>query len=206
MKVILNTKVEALGNVGEIVNVSPGYARNYLIPNEFAVIADESNTRQMTHYKKMLAKKVSEEKATATALKSKVDGLVLEIVKKVGASGKLFGAVTNTEISKELSKQGLEIERRLISLAAPIKGLGTFDVKIKLFSDVEGLFQVKVVMDPKQAEELKAKEAELLKKAQMKKEAEENGEVQASEETVSEKKELTEEEKLKEEANRILRS
>ncbi len=201
MKVILTDRVKSLGSVGEVVNVSQGYGRNYLIPNGFAVIADDSNKKQAAHHEKMLAKKVEAEKAEAVALKGKIEGLTLELVKKVGGSGKLFGTVTNAELAKELGNKGIEIERRLITLD-PIKALGSYDVKTKLFKDVEATFKVNVVIDPKQAEELKAKQEAIAKKAEQKASASE----EESEEVVEEVKELTEEEKLKEEANRILRS
>jgi len=202
MKVIITERVKTLGNVGEIVNVSQGYARNYLIPNGFAVVADESNKKQTAHHEKMLAKAVAAEQAEATSMKSKIEGLTLELVKKVGGTGKLFGTVTNAELAKELEKQGIELERRLISLA-PIKALGSYDVKVKLFKEIEATFKVNVVIDPKQAEEIKAKQEAAAKKAEQKAEASEE---ESTEEATEEVKELTEEEKLKEEANRILRS
>jgi large subunit ribosomal protein L9 len=200
MKVILTERVNTLGSVGEVVNVSQGYARNFLIPGGLAVLADESNKKQAAHHDKMLAKKVAAEKAAAVELKGKIEGLTLELVKKVGGTGKLFGTVTNAELAKELENKGIVVERRLISLA-PIKALGSFDVKAKLFKDVEASFKVNVIIDPKQAEEIKAKQEAAAKKAEEKALA---AETETTEE-VEEVKELTEEEKLKEEANKILR-
>lgn len=207
MKVILTERVKSLGNVGEVVNVSPGYGRNYLIPNKFAVLADESNKAQAEHYQRSLAKKVDEQKNAAEELKGKVEGLSLELVKRVGAGGKLFGTVTTVELSKILGEQGLEVERRHITLSAPIKALGSYEAKAKLFKGVEATFNVNVVIDPKQADELKEKEKE---KAAAKKAAEEaKAAAEAAGETAEgteEKKELTEEERLKAEADRLLRS
>jgi large subunit ribosomal protein L9 len=155
MKVILTENVKALGNTGDIVNVSMGFARNYLIPNKFAILADASNKKQMADYEKMLAKKIAEQKAAAQDVAAKLKGLTINLVKKVGGSGALFGTVTNTELAKELEKQGIVLERRLIELVSPIKNLGTFDVKAKIFKGVEAVFKVKVEIDPVQAEELK---------------------------------------------------
>lgn len=206
MKVILTERVKTLGNVGEIVNVSQGYARNYLLPNSFAVLADDSNTKQLNHQQKVLAKKMEEQKATAVAGAKKVEGMTLEFVRRVAGSGKLFGTVSNLEISKELEAQGIEVEKRMIVVPNPIKAIGTFDATAKLFEGVEASFKVNVTLDPAQAEEMKKKQEDADKKKAAAAEAaalaKENGEEEATEEV----KELTEEEKLKEEANKILRS
>ena len=171
MKVILTDRVKSLGNIGEIVNVSQGFARNYLIPNKLAKLADEGNSKQMADYQKMLAKRVAEERAEAEAIAKKISGLTVNLVKKIGGNGRLFGTVTNTELAKELDKQGVQIERRLITIDTPIKTLGEFEIVAKLFKGVEATFKVKVEMDPKQIEEQKKKQAAAAKKA-AKKEAE----------------------------------
>ena len=159
MKVILTDNVKTLGSVGETVNVSPGYARNFLIPNDKARLADDSNSKQMEDYQKRLAKKVEEQKKAATDLASKLNGTVVALVKKVGGNGRLFGTVTSSELSSELEKMGYDVEKRLIHVVDAIKTTGTFDVKAKLFKDVEATFKVKVEMDAKQAQEMKEKQA-----------------------------------------------
>lgn len=164
MKVILTENVKSLGNVGEIVNVSPGYARNNLIPARKAILADASNKKQMADMEKMLAKKVAEQKAEAEAVAKKLNGLTITLIKKVGGNGSLFGTVTNTEIAKELAKQDIEIERRLIVIETPIKALGSYEIKAKVFKDVDATFNVKVEIDPKQAEEMKKKQEAAAKK------------------------------------------
>src|SRR5690606_5309189 len=103
MKVILTEKVPTLGNVGEIVNISAGYARNFIIPNKLGVVADEGNKNALANQQKALAKKVAEQKAEAEATKKKIAGLSLEFVKKVGANGKLFGAITTQDLVTELA-------------------------------------------------------------------------------------------------------
>ncbi|MAZ47299.1 MAG: 50S ribosomal protein L9 [Halobacteriovoraceae bacterium] len=193
MKVILTNKVKSLGNIGEIVNVSQGYARNFLIPNKMAKLADEGNSKQMADYQKMLAKKVAEEKAAAEEVAGKLKNVAISLVKKVGGNGTLFGTVTNTELSKELEKLGIHVERRLINVDTPIKTLGEYEISAKLFKGVEATFKVKVEIDPKQAEEMKKKQeaAAKAKKAKAEKAeaaAEEGAEATAetSEETTSE--------------------
>lgn len=207
MKVILTEKVASLGNVGEVVNVSAGHARNFLIPNNKAVLADGSNKAQMEHYNKMLAKKVAEEKSEAEAVAKKLNGMNIELIKKVGANGRLFGTVTTTELSKILAEKGIELEKRVLTVDNPIKAVGTYNVKAKLFSGVESEFVVKVDMDPKQAEEMKKKAEAAAKKKKAKAEAdaanaeagEENGEAK-------ENQPLTDEQKLAKEADELLRS
>lgn len=197
MKVILTEKVPALGSVGELVNVSPGYGRNFLIPRGKAVIADEGNKKQAEHHKRALAKKVQEEKDAAAALKKNVDGVVLTMVKKVGGNGNLFGTVTATEVSKALGELGHDVEKRVITFVTPIKTLGEFDVRAKLFSDVVAEFKVKVEIDPKQAEELKKKQEAAERAAAKRKEAKaaaeaagetEEGSEETSEESADEEK------------------
>ena len=181
MKVILTEKVATLGNIGEIVNVTPGHARNYLFPRKLAVLADESKQKQLENQKKRLQKKIQAEIDAANAVKGKIEGKVIELVKRVGANGKLFGAITNADLAKELATREVAVERRQIVLEAPIKGLGNFDVKVKLFTGVEATFKVKVTMDPKQVEELKAKEVEAKKRKAEEKIAKATAEKEAAE-------------------------
>lgn len=204
MKVILTEKVQSLGNIGEVVNVSQGYGRNFLIPQSKAVLADSANQKQLKHHERRLAKKVEGEKNIALEVKKKLDGLKLELIKKVGISGRLFGTVTSVELSKILAGQDIDVERRMLTIENPIKTLGAFDIKAKLFTGVEATFSVTVIMDPKQVEEIKKKEEALAKRAAAKKEASEaEGDEAKSEEP---EVELTEEQKLKAEADRLLRS
>jgi large subunit ribosomal protein L9 len=164
MKVILTEKVKALGTIGEIVNVSAGFARNYLFPNKFALLADDKNSNILKDKQKALAKKIGAERDAALAVKKKLEGMTVELIKKVGANGRLFGAVTSQEISKELEKQGVQVERRLLTVDGSIKSLGTYDVKAKLFNDVTATFKLKVAIDAAMAEQLKKEQAEAQKR------------------------------------------
>ena len=181
MKVILTDNVKKVGSVGEIVNVSTGFARNYLIPKKFAVVADERNSNLLEEKIKRLGKKINERLQFAGEIKKKLDGFKLEINKKVGGSGRIFGTVTMLEIASALEAKEIEVEKKYLTVDRPIKSLGTYDVKAKLFKDVEATFQVIVVIDPKQAEELKAKAASLAKSKKNKKKVEKEKEKVESE-------------------------
>ena len=198
MKVILTKKVPSLGNIGEVANVSQGFGRNFLFPNGLAVLADDSNKKQLENEKKRLAKKVDEARGHALLLKKQIDDISLELVRKVGPNGRLFGMVTTSELSKILEEKGVQIEKRLIAVSSPIKALGNFTANVKLFSDVEGTFKIKVTMDPEQAKLMKEKEAEAIK-AKARKKTE-----QPAEGVTEEKAPQTEEERLREEAEKII--
>lgn len=207
MKVILTENVNSLGNVGEMVNVSPGFARNYLIPRQFAVVADERNKRALEDDKKRLSKKMDETKKEALALKGKLEGLTLEFQRRVAGNGKLFGAVSSFDVSKVLEEKGIQVEKRLLTFPIAAKSVGTFEVKANLFQDVQATFKVKIEMDQNQAEEIRKKQelAEKRKKAKADKaEGEEDG-VEASADKSKVEVEQTEEERLREETNKILR-
>ncbi len=202
MKVILTEKVATLGNLGEIVNVSPGYGRNYLIPNKLAVLASDANKKELDNQKRALQKRIAEEKSAAEVIKKKIDGLKLEFVRRIGGNGKLFGSITNAELSKELADRQIEVERRQIVIANPIKSLGEFAVKVKLFAGVDASFTVTVKMDPAQIAEEKEKQATAaqrkaqraaeakLQEAQADVEAEKAQEIDAEERTEKEIKEF----------------
>ena len=96
--------------------------------------------------------------------KKKIDGLEIELVKKVGGNGKLFGTVTSSELLKELKGREIDVEKRLISIETPIKSTGTFNIKVKIFQDIVGEFQVTVKMSAQQLEELKKKSRTVSKK------------------------------------------
>lgn len=159
MKVILREHVKSLGNVGDIVSVTSGYARNFLFPRKLAFLADEGNKSIIEDYKRRLSKKINDQKEVANNLKKQLEGLSFDIVKRVGGNGKLFGAVTASDLASELKSRNIEVEKKWIHLDNPIKELGTFSIAVKIFADVEAKFSIKVLMDPKQIEENKEKQA-----------------------------------------------
>ena len=166
MKVILTERISTLGNVGEMVKVADGFARNYLFPKKLAVIADEKNKKQLENNQKRLAKKVDAEKNDAKAIAAKLNNLTLEFTKWIAGNGKLFGTISANDIANSLEKMEIKVEKRVIIIDTPIKALGQFEIKAKLFKDVEAKFKVKVILDPVQAEEIKKREeqAKLRKK------------------------------------------
>ncbi len=170
MKVILTENVKTLGNVGDIVSVSQGFGRNFLIPRKKAVAADEGNKKELEDNKRRLQRKVQEGLHQAKEAAKKIDGITLEYTKRVAANGKLFGTVSSAEIAKTLESKGVVVERRQIVARDAIKSLGTFEVVAKLFTGVEPKFSVKVVMDPNQIEEMKKRQEAALK-AKAKREA-----------------------------------
>jgi large subunit ribosomal protein L9 len=190
MKVILTENVRALGNVGEVVNVSQGFGRNFLIPGNKAVIANENNKKELEDNKRRLQGKIQAGLNVAQEAAKKVEGIELEYTKRVAANGKLFGAVSPAEIAKSLEEKGVSIERRQIISKDALKSLGTFEVVARLFTGVDAKFTVKIVMDPKQIEESKKKQ-EAAVKAKARKAAE-AAEAKAAEDAAAEAGETTE--------------
>ncbi len=145
MKVILRKDVPSLGQMGEIVNVKDGYARNYLIPRSYAYFANDGALRALEIEKKQYAKKLAKEKSSAEILAAELADKSVSIPMKVGEEGKLYGSVTPAMISQELSVLGYNIDRRLISIEEPIRSLGVFDVKVKLYHEVSANIKVWVI-------------------------------------------------------------
>lgn len=147
MKVILRESVENLGKTGDIVKVSDGYARNYLLPRNLAFIADENNVKSIEHHKKSLAKKAEREKAEAREVAKKLEGFSCTIARKVGENEKLFGSVTSSDIAETLAKGGYQVDRRSIQLHEPIKQLGVVTVPVRLAPEVVAQVKVWVVQE-----------------------------------------------------------
>jgi large subunit ribosomal protein L9 len=146
MKVVLIKELEGYGTVGTVINVKDGFARNYLIPKGIALPATESNLRHVQSILSQKQRKLQKEKEKALALAKKLEGLVLEIKHQVGEKGKLYGSVTSAEIAKALAEKGIEIDRKKIVLAKPIRDVGIYTVPIKLHPEVE--VQIKVDVQP----------------------------------------------------------
>jgi len=144
MKVVLREHVEHLGERGEIVAVAPGYARNYLFPKRLALEATSGNLKVVEHQKKFWAVKEAKEVGEAEALAAKIGALRLSVVKKAGEGGTLYGSVTNVEIAELLQAKGIEVDRRRIVIAEPIKSVGGFEVAVKLHHRVLGKVQLQV--------------------------------------------------------------
>ena len=145
VQVILREDVPSLGHAGELVNVKPGFARNYLIPQEKAILATEASKRELEHQQRVIAEKVRREVEALEAERKKIDGVEIEITAQAGEEGKLFGSVTAATIAEKLVERGLEVDRRRIDLADPIKELGEHAVVVRLHRQVTATLKVKVV-------------------------------------------------------------
>ncbi len=145
MKVILADDVRGLGHRGETVTVKPGYARNFLLPQGFAYEATAANVRRLSEDKKKYDEKMLQGKAVAEEASKKVEGLTVTIVKKAGEEGHLYGSVTPAEIADALAAKNVEVDRRRIELAEPIRRLGTHTVHVRLHRDVVATLNVEVL-------------------------------------------------------------
>ncbi|WP_333784128.1 50S ribosomal protein L9 [Thermocrinis sp.] len=146
MKVVLLKELEGYGNIGSVINVKDGFARNYLIPRGIALPATESNLKHVNSIITQKLRKLQKEKERALDLAKKLEGLILEIRHPVGEKGKLYGSVTSSEISKALSEKGFEIDKKRILVNRPIRDVGIHTVQIKLHPEVE--VQIKVDVQP----------------------------------------------------------
>ena len=147
MKVILRQDQENLGEAGAIINVKPGYARNYLIPQGFAMTASPQNMKRFENEKKQMNWRKEQEKRKAEELAKTLENVSCTITVQVGEEDKLFGSVTSQNIAESLESQGYEIDKRKIQLEEPIKSLGIYSVPIKLHTEVEAKVKVWVVKE-----------------------------------------------------------
>jgi large subunit ribosomal protein L9 len=147
MKVILRQNYSQLGNIGDVVEVKNGFARNFLIPRSIAFRATEGNLNALEQEKKQLARKEEKVIQDSEKLAAQLGSVSLTITMKVGEDDKLFGAVTSQMISESLTEKGYSIDKRIIELEEPIKTLGIFEVPVKLHSKVSAKVKVWVVRE-----------------------------------------------------------
>ena len=147
MQVILLEEVSPLGKIGDLVKVSDGYARNYLIPKKKAILATEKNLKVLEHQKRLVQHQVGKTKKDAETIAQQIEKLSCTFSKTVGESGKLFGSVTSMEIEAYLKENGFEVDRKKIQLEEPIKNIGMFTVPIKLHPEVIAHLKVWVVQE-----------------------------------------------------------
>lgn len=147
MEVILREHVDHLGNRGEIVKVTAGYARNYLLPRKLALLVTEGNKKQVERERAKFEAKESSERGAAEAVAQRMANVEVVIARKVGETEALFGSVTSTDIAEALGAQGFEVDRRKLQLHDPIKKLGEYEVPVKLHRDVTTQIKVKVVAE-----------------------------------------------------------
>jgi large subunit ribosomal protein L9 len=147
MKVILRKDHDKLGQVGTVVDVKDGYARNFLIPKGLAYAATDGSMRALEEEKKQALRRQNKEQKSAEHLAGELEKVSLTLKVKVGEDEKLFGAVTSQMIADELKARGLEIDKRIIDLEEPIKALGIYDVNVKLHQAVTGKVKIWVVRE-----------------------------------------------------------
>lgn len=145
MKIILRQDVENLGNIGEIISVKPGYARNFLIPNQMAYYATAGAVRALETEKKHYEAKMAKVRQQAEVTASQLGEMQITISMPVGEEGRLFGSVTAPMIAQELELRGFRVDKRHVMIEEPIKTLGIFDVKVKLMTDVIAPLKVWVI-------------------------------------------------------------
>ena len=144
MQVILKQDVDKLGKTGELVKVTPGYARNYLIPKQLAVAATEGNLKMIKMLQQAHAKRDMKEKASAEIVAREVSRLVLELSRKAGEGGSLFGSVTSIDIAEKLAAHKIEVDKRKILLDEPIKSIGEYTVPVRLHREVTAHIRVNI--------------------------------------------------------------
>ena len=145
MKLILKETIESLGLVGSIVNVSDGYARNYLLPQKKAVLNTPQNLKMLEREKAKLEVQIAREKGLAEEIAGKLEGVVCKITAKVSEEDRLYGSISVRDIVDSLSAQGFTVEKSMVLLAEPIKTLGTFTVPVRVYKGIKPNITVEVV-------------------------------------------------------------
>jgi large subunit ribosomal protein L9 len=147
MEIILKTDIAGLGYKNDVVAVKPGYGRNYLIPQGFAVMATGSNKKILAENIKQVAHKAEKVKMDASALAEAIGDITLDIPAKVGESGKIFGRVTTTQISEVLKEKGFDVDRKKIALDSEVKFVGEYTATLDLHKEVKHKVKFNVVAD-----------------------------------------------------------
>jgi large subunit ribosomal protein L9 len=145
MKVILKDNVENLGEIGDLVPVKPGYARNFLIPQGKAIEATVRNVKVLEHQKKLVQDRINKTIRSAESLAKRIESISVTISQKVGENDRLFGSVTTMHIADALMEEGFDVDKKKILLEEPIKQLGVYTVPVKLHPDVSANLKVWVV-------------------------------------------------------------
>ncbi len=150
MKVILKETIDTLGIVGSECKVAPGYARNYLLPQGKAIPATKQNRKLMEQARAKLELQIAKERKIAEEMSEKIKQVVCTVRAKVHEEGRLYGSVTTHDIKTAMNAQNIEVERRAILLAEPIKEIGEYKVPIRLYRDVEPEITVNVLPEEKE--------------------------------------------------------
>ncbi|MBO6728296.1 MAG: 50S ribosomal protein L9 [Maricaulis sp.] len=152
MKLVLLERVENLGQMGDVVTVRPGYARNFLLPQEKALRATEANLARFEAEREALEKRNAERAAAAATDGEKIDGESFVLIRQAGESGQLYGSVTSRDIAEMISEAGVSVSRGQVAINAPIKTLGLHEVRIRLHADVSVNVTINVARSEDEAE------------------------------------------------------
>jgi len=146
MKIILTQDVKSLGKKGDVVQVAEGYGRNFLLPKGLGMEASKANLTTLAHESARIEAQKKKELERARDLGKKLDGAEVEILAKAGEGGRLFGSVTNKEVSEQIKQQlNVEIDKRKMELKDTIKSVGTYDAEIKLHPEVQVKIKINVI-------------------------------------------------------------
>lgn len=159
MKVLLRTDVENLGRLGDLVEVRPGYGRNYLLPQGLAMLATPSNMKVFELERNKLQARAESLRGAAAVLADQIAATPVTIAMRVGDNDKLYGSVTSLLIAEALEERGVAIDRRRILLDAPIRSLGSYRVRVRLHADVVAELALSVVAEKSHGEEEEAQAA-----------------------------------------------
>lgn len=152
MEVILLERIEKLGQMGDVVRVKSGFARNFLLPHKKALRATEANKRSFEERRTQLQAVNLERRSEAEQLAAKLDGLAVVLVRQAGEAGQLYGSVKARDIAEKVTEAGFTVERRQILLENPIKAIGLFPVRVALHPEVAATVTVNVARSPDEAQ------------------------------------------------------
>lgn len=144
MRVILTQTIESLGIIGSEVEVKPGYARNYLLPQSMALAATPANRRRLEQEKAKFELQIAKERKIAEEMAQRLEGVVCRIASKVAEEDRLYGSVTVRDIIDALAAQSITVEKRMVLLSEPIKQLGSYKVPIRVYKGVEPEITVEI--------------------------------------------------------------
>lgn len=153
IKVILLRKVSKLGSIGDVVNVKPGYARNYLLPQKIALRATKENMKYFEEQKERINKENEAAKAEAQKIAEKMDNLAIALVRQASEKGQLYGSVTSRDIAAAVKELGYKVSAGQVNLNAPIKNLGVYEFSIDLHPEVSVVVQLSVAKSEEEAQQ-----------------------------------------------------
>lgn len=147
MKVILTENIPSLGEIGQVVNVAPGYSRNYLLPKGLALLATGKNVKELEHKKRILAQKREKVRQEMLSLAEKLNQVKLVMARKVSEENKLYGSVSATDILSALEEQGFNLPRKSVQMDQPIKQLGEFTITVRIDTQINAQVNLTIQKD-----------------------------------------------------------